>query len=881
LFNKTYRNRQAHENDPDFWLRFLNWFCPPCLYESIEGDLLEQYENDTKERGISRAKRKLAWNVLRFFRPEIILRNKFSIQLIQFHMIQNYIKVMLRNMMRRKGYAAITILGLTVGLTFSLLIGVFVWQELNVNHQLKDVSQLYIIEREQGDTGGMRFFAPADLVTTMRDQYPSAVENYYRFWDRNIKISKGDSHFMIQSIIGDSTLLEMFGFPVLYGDAKTALKDPYSIVITEKIAKQFFNKSDVVGETLILSSGTTDKKEFIVTAVLPELKRNSVSDLVNINAQVFLSLENSQDFLLPKPEGWAQQMISYVKLSPAISEGEGKDLTQKTIASHAPDSVKSTLKIDLAGLDDYYLITNNGASKKMVLVLSGIAGFILLLAVINFVNISIGSATVRLKEIGVRKVVGGVRKQIMFQFLSEAIVITFLSGGISLLLYELLRPSVENLFSTTLLSMGQFDGAFWIYFFLLLMSISIFSGAYPAFYMSSYKIIESLKGRLKHSANAIQLPRVLVSFQFLVAISIFISAIVITEQVSYFLNKDLGYDKSFVATVLSPRIWSEEGINRMRAAKGEFMTSPHVEAASLSWDIPNGNSGGDASIYKDGTNEESAIAMPLLKTDETYHDVYHLKMAEGTFFHGADETWQINTLVINEAAKKALQLQVGDKVRMRGVKDVVFTIRGVVGDFHFSSLRDQVKPLAILHTNELQTYRFFSFRLKPGNVSESIENLNAMWRRIFPDDPFDYKFMDEHLALLYKSELQLKKAAMVATGLMLFIVLTGILGVVSLSVSKRTKEIGIRKVLGATVAEILVMISKEYMKLAAVAFIIAIPLTIYLINRWLAGFAYRVDIDWWMVVVPVSLVLVIVLLVVSLQSLKTALLNPSHTLKNE
>ncbi len=866
---------------PRFALRFLRWFCPHDLYESIEGDLLEEFENDLKEGGHQKARRRFVWNVIKFFRPGIVFRNKFSSELNEVHMLQNYAKVMFRNLMKRKAYSAINIFGLTVGFTFSMLIGVYVWQEMSVNQNLKDVDRLYIVEQSQDDVG-VKFFAPADLVKTMREQYSPAIENYYRFWDRSIKVSKDEKHFIVQSIVGDSTFLQMFGFPVLYGDLNSALSQPYTVVITEKIALQFFNRSDVVGESLILASGTADKKEYIITAVVSALKRNSVSDLVNINAQIFLSLQNWQDFRLPDPQGWMMNMVSYLKVGPGVTQTEAENIMNTTIQKHAPDSVKANFKLKLSGLDNYYLITNNGAAKKMIGIMAAIAGFILVLGIINFVNISIGSAFVRLKEIGVRKVIGGIKRQLVFQFLSESLLLTFAAGFISIILYELLHPMVADLLSTSLLSITELDGAFWKWSIMLLILIGLIAGTYPAFFMSSYKVIDSLKGKIKSTTRVLPLPKILVGLQFLIAICIFIAAIAITEQVAYFLKKDLGYDKSFVLTVSSvPRIWTEEGINQMSAAKQEFLNSPYIVSASLSWEVPNGNAGGDAGIYPDGAAAEKAVLMPVLKTDEDYYKVYGLKVLDGSFFYSARQAFQFNTLVLNEKAQKALGVGVGDKVRIAGADNIAYTVKGIVNDFHFNSLRDQVKPLAIMHTKESNSYRFFSFRTKPGPASETVAAVEKLWRKLFPDDPFDYAFMDEQLERLYKTELQLKKASAVGTVLMFIIMLTGIIGVVSLSVSKRTKEIGIRKVLGASVYNILIMIAREYLVLSLFAFGVAIPLAYYLVNSWLGGFSYRIELTWWMFIMPGLFTMCLTVIIVGWQSLKTALLNPTRTLKYE
>jgi len=881
-FNYKMINDNRNPFPPKTVLRLLSWFCPEHLYEEIEGDLIQKFTKEVKAFGEQKAKRRLVWNTLRFFRPGIILRHRFT-GLTNNNMLRSYIKIMMRNLVKRKVYSAINITGLTIGITFALLMGVFVWEELQVNKQLTDVDRLYILEQERTDNQGFGFFAPVPLAKLLAQEYPSQVENYYRFYDRNIKVSKDDKHFLIQSMIGDSTFLRMFGFPVLHGDATAALDQPYSIVITEKIAQQFFDRSNVVGESLLLSSGTTDQHEYIITAVVPDLGRNSVSDLVNINAQIFIPLQNAADYLLPDTDNWQSgEMITYIKLAPGASEAEVENSIRKAIQTHGTDLQKNTIRLKLVGLDDYYLITQNGAAKKMIYVLSGIAAFILLLAVINFVNISIASASVRLKEIGVRKVIGGMKKQIIFQFLSESLVITLFAGVVSLVLYELLRPGFGELINIQLSPSWKLNFVFWQWFAVSLFAIGLLAGIYPAFFLSSYHTIESLKGKLKEAKDGFTFSKVLVTAQFLVAILVFTCSLIITRQVSFFLQKDLGYDKSSVLTVSSvPRIWTQEGINRMSAAKKEFMTSSRVEAVSLSWEIPNGNNSGDGDFYKYGTSEEAAIKIAQLVTDEDYADVYQLKLLEGKFFYSPGEEWKPFTVVINESTSKQLKAGVGDQLKIKGVPQFDFTVVGIINDFNLFSLRDPVRPMILFHTNGGLRYRFFSFKLQPGNLAASVEEIQSMWKKIFPDDPFDYQFMDERVAAMYQSEQRLKKTSAMATGIMLAIVLIGVLGLVALNVTRRNKEIGIRKVLGASVTSILVLFSREYVRMILTAFVIAIPASVYFINQWLDGFAYRIALQWWMFALPGTGLLLVSLLVVMLQSGKAAGMNPVKSLRSE
>jgi putative ABC transport system permease protein len=870
---------------PAGWLRLLEWFCPVHLYEGIEGDLVEQYDADRDTVGDRIARRRFMLNVIRFFRPGILLRNRFSIRLMKGYMLLNYFKIMMRSMAKRKVYSAINIFGLTMGISFALLIGIFIAGELQTNQHLTAVDRLYLMSSNNLEAANqIPLFSPSPIARLIKEEYPTLVENFYRCSDRNITVSKGDKHFRVQSLIGDSTFLPMFGFPLLQGDAATALNNPRSIVITEKIAKQYFNRADVVGETLTLATEKNGDQEYSITGVLRDLESNTVTDLMDMNAQIFLPIHSLKDFNNFDPEAWTGvQMISYIRKTPTASEDEITKAFTTILKNKAPANTQSNLQISLGGLDDYHLMSNNGLVKKMVMTLSAIAIFILLLAVINFINITIGNSSVRLKEIGVRKAIGGLRQQVTTQFLTESLLMTFVATVLSLGLYELLRTYAGNVVATPLLSIINFPAAYWLYIGTTMVVIGIAAGVYPAFFLASYKTLESLKGKLKAGKGNIALSRSLISIQFLLAIGVFTAAIIITQQVSYFLEKDLGYNKSMVVTVSSvPRDWTPEGFNRMDAAKLQFQQVSSVQSVSLSWDIPNGNFGVVAELYRQGKQPEEGVGMPILMADEDYRDTYQFNMLAGTFFHQKGQVQQPDDMVINESAQKALHVQVGDKVQMKGVP-IAFRVVGIVKDFNFFSLHQQVKPLVFMHTrnNLFPAFRYFSFKLESRNIAQSVEALEHRWKEVFPNDPFEYAFMDQNLEKLYKTEIQMKKAAGFATVLMLFIVLLGVLGLASQSVTRRTKEIGIRKVLGATVSNVLLLIAREFVWLIVIALLVAMPLTYYFVEQWLHTFAYHIDLKWWMFALPGAFVFLIALLVVSGQSLKAALSNPVDALRIE
>jgi len=866
-------------------LRFLQWFCPGHLVEEIEGDLLQRFRRDLKTYSKNKASRRLLWNVIRFCRPGIIMRNKFSANLNQGYMYRSYFKLMMRNMFKQKFHSVITISGLTVGITFAMLIGAFIWGEIQVNTNLKDVGRLYLLETtyKSSDGNNPPFFVPALLGQQSIEQYPGVFEQHYRFRDRGITISKGDKHFRSQSMIGDSTFFEMFGFPILYGDAKVALNKPNSIVITEKIARQYFDKTDVVGEFLTVSTEKSGLEEYVITAVIADLqKKNSVSDFMNSDAQVFLPQESRDDFNLGFQDEWNTSIITYIKLTPHASPEEAKTLLNKILQADAPKEVSENKTIELNPLMDYYLVTNHGAVKKLLFSLAVIVLFILLLAVTNFINISIATSFSRLKEVGLRKVVGGVKRQVFVQFLAESLLLAIFSGCLSVLLYEILRGYFGEALGVTLPAVPSMSVSFWILLATGTLLIGVLAGLYPSIYLSGTETIQSLKGKINSVKGTIRFSRGLVAFQFLIAAFIFISSIIISRQISFFMEADLGYDKTFVLIVSSvPRMWNEEGLNKMDAAKSEFLSSPEVKSASLSWGSPNYNFDPySAKINITGTPLDDGVLTTITSADEDYAKVYGLDVVDGKFFLDESEAFQSNRLVLNESAQKALSVKVGDKVKIQ-FSGSEFTVVGIVKDFNYESMHEAVKPVAFTHNRDFKAFRYFSFKLTPGNIVQSVEAVEKLWKNIFPNDPFVYSFTDERLAITYQTELQLKKASVIASILILIIVLTGVLGLVSLSVAKRNKEIGIRKVLGASTSNILLLISREYMVLMSLAFVIGIPFSYLFVSQWLDSFAYHINLKWWMFTIPVLILFITTIMMVSLQSVKAAMSDPVKSIKYE
>ncbi|MEB2778697.1 ABC transporter permease [Algoriphagus sp. D3-2-R+10] len=876
--------KKVEASPPKLFLGFFRWFCHTRMLDYIEGDLMEVYQRRLKESGKRKADWKFIIDVLLLFRPGIIRPIKPIQNLNTSGMFKSYFKIASRVIIRNKMYSAIHVFGLTIGIAFALLITVFIYGELEVNQNLKDIDQLYLLEsRYRAGHENFEWFSPAPLAEQAVEQYPTVFDGYYRFFDRNITISKEDKHFRIQSMMGDSSFLSLFGFTTLHGDARTALTTPNSIVITEKIARLYFNKTEVQGETLLVSTEQSGLKEFQITAVIADMqKKNSVSDFMKMDAQVFISFKNTRDFFSQTDiDDWSTDIISYMKLTKNASPQEANSIIDTLLKDHAPQ-VAERRSIVLNPLQNFYLKVNNGSVQKLVVSLGAIAFFILLLAIVNFINISIAGSISRLREVGVRKVMGGMKHQVVVQLLCESTVLSLISGIGALLFYQLSHGYFGDILGSPLLSVTEFPLLLWMMVSIGVLLIGVLAGIYPSIYLSLTKPIESLKGKLESIEGTTRFSRSLVVIQFSVTIFIFIMAIVLSQQVSFFLEKDLGYNKSQVLVVDSvPRIFSERGFQKMESAKQEFLRSPSIQSASLSWGAPGfGLSPVDAKIYLIGKSPDEGIRTAISSVDEDYLNVFEIDMIDGKFL-STSEGRIPNTIVINKAAQEDMQLQVGDKVGIQNFGDVEYTIIGIMDDFNFESLHNTVKPVAFMHNRDFNAFRYYSFKLKSGNLLESVQEIEKVWKQVFPDDPFSYAFADDRLEMLYTTELQLKKGSSMATVLMLILVLTGVFGMISLNVSKRKKEIGIRKVLGASVFSILGLISREYILMCVIAVGLGTPLAYWFAALWLENFAFQITLSWWMFALPFGAVFLMTLVIVVSHSLIAAMTNPVDSLKSE
>ncbi|HEY4874470.1 MAG TPA: ABC transporter permease [Puia sp.] len=804
-------------------------------------------------------------------------------------MYKSYFTIAFRHLTRHKLFSVINISCLAIGIAFSIIIGVYVLNQVKVNSDIKNLSSQYLIKSNWKDGNiGIDLTTLGPLAKTMKDEYPGLVENYYRFDPVGNIVSVGDKHFREDISIGDTTFVAMFGFPLLYGNPKQAFINDQSAVITEDLAIKYFGRKDVINKAITIQTPSDGgKHDYLISAVLKKMPYNSITNFAvsKTEYQVYLSMFNNQYFQGgDKGDNWRNvYMVNIIELKKGVTAKDLEKPFEQTLTKYQPAFVKGNLKIELAKMEDYHLKSNNNAVQKTLTTLSLIAAFILLLAIINFVNINIGTSSYRLKEIGLRKVFGSVRTQLITQFITESLILTFIAAIISLFLYQFMIPVFNQLLDTTLDPFWHFGFSKILFLIALVILVGVISGICPAFVLSASNVINSVKGKIDSAKGSLLLRKILLVAQFTLTIIIFIITLNVSKQVSYFFYKDLGYNKEQVMIISSvPRKYDSVGVIQMENVRSQLLSMPQVKNAALSYDIPDGNGGGYTSIYKNGSNDFTSVT--IFAADPSYANVYGIKMKEGIFLSN-DNKYIPGQVVINEAAEKALgwNSAVGKIINIGAPNGQAITVAGVMKDFNFLSLQAAVPPMMIANLNEpfTRSYRYFSVKLNTTDIINTVNALENKWKNLFPDAGFEYTFMDEKFESIYRGELQLKKAAAIATALNLVIVFMGIFGIVAFTLTKRTKEIAVRKVLGADTRNIIFMFIKDYALLILIANIIAWPIAFFISSKWLQNFTYHVQQNIIPYLIVSAFIFIVVIILVTAQCFKAASDNPVKSLRTE
>ena len=783
-------------------------------------------------------------------------------------------------------FSALNVCCLAIGISFCLLIGEYILQEKAINSNLKSPDRQFLLSSTwKIKNMGMEVLSIGPVSKTLRIRYPDLVSNYYRFNPVTNVVSAGDQHFKEDIAIGDTTLISMYGYPLLYGDPAHAFTNNRSTVITAELAIKLFGRTDVLNKTVTLTHTTGTTQDYTVSAVLNSMPFNTVNNLLSPKGYgMYVPFEGNHYYPGSTSEDdWAKgYTVSFIRLQPGADPQRLEKLSNDLVKSNAPENISKNLKVSLKPLATFYLDNNNRAVARTLSILSLIALGILFLAVVNFINIMIGGSAYRIKEIGLRKVFGGRRYQLIAQYLVEAVVLTTFSAILSMLLYHACRPLFNDLLHTRLPSIWSFHPLEIGWLLLLTFGVGVLAGIYPSFILSRTEIVSAVKGKAGSVEKGMWLRKSLLVLQFSLAIAVFIFSMTISKQVRFFFEKDLGYDKDQLMVISAfPKQWDSVGVARMESIRNGLMTSAAVKDATVSFEIPERLPPNVFSVVPEGARNNQTVTIQNISVDERFGSTYGLHLLEGRFFRELEGGFVSGETVITQTAMKDFGWKhaIGKKIHFADGTSI--TVVGVVGDYNQSTLHEAMMPLAFTQVKDANAYRYLTLKLKPGLLSASIDQVKKRWKELTAGSPFEYFFMDEKLQTLYQSERELKKAADIATGLMLFIVLLGIFGVLSLALAKRTREIAVRKILGAQVLDILSLFFREYAGLLLIATIIAWPLAYYFTNRWLEQFAYRIVQPFAVYMIAAVVLMLAAFVLISLQCLRVARSNPAETLHTD
>jgi len=817
-------------------------------------------------------------------------------------MIKNYLKVAFRNLWKYKSFSAINIAGLAIGMAACLLILQYVSFKLSYDQFHDHVKDIYRVANDRFQNGKLiqhGTITYSAIGKAMNDDYEEVIQNTRVFPSDEIIITYNDKKISEDRILfADNDFLSMFNFPLVAGDKKTILKDPHGLVLSEELVRKVFDYkgtayNQFLGKTLVLG---TDSMPYKVEAICKNVPENSHLQFnMLISWQTLISAgwkEAEYDF--KDSDFW-----HYVKLKPGTDykafNAKLPAFSQKHFEGNKISGSDETFflqplsKAHLYSDFEYEIGTTGSATVVWGLLI--IALFIITIAWVNYVNLSTARAVERAREVGIRKVVGGIRKQLITQFLVESILVNLigitLAVGLVLLLQNPFNNLLRNQLSLSyLFSKGLSGYNILIGLIAIIVSGIIVSGFYPAFVLSSFKPIAVLKGKLSSSKKGIAFRKGLVIAQFSVTVALIIGSMIVLKQLRYMSKSDLGFKMDQVLVIRPPRLtnWDSTFLDRTNNFKEELKQIAHVKAATTSWNTPGGDIGRSFNVRLADSTTTAKYTMRHTSVDYDFLNVYGIRLVAGRNFQPTDHNAKgknLKSILINESAAKLLGFASADAAIGRDIMkgDRRWTVIGVLADYHQKSLRYPMEPMLFMpfYSNNSE----ISVKLTPGDLPGTIAQIKKKYDAFFPGNLFAYSFLDERFNRQYENERLFSKAFGIFAGLAIFVACLGLFGLAMFSTIQRTKEIGVRKVLGASVSNILLLLSKDFVKLVIIASIVAFPVAWYVMHKWLQDFSYRINISWWLFVIAGAAALLVALLTVSFQAVKAAIANPVKSLRTE
>ena len=798
-------------------------------------------------------------------------------------MFKNYLKVAVRNLWKNKAFSAINIVGLSAGLAVCLLIVLYVNDEVSYDRFHKNVSQIYRVDKETiKDNGDFHYNSYTGYFPGPRfaAKIPE-IQSFIRFQPGQTDI-KTDKDVQSQDICYvDSNFFSVFTFPLLSGSAKTALAEPNSIVLTEEMAKKYFGSADAMGKTMLLTNGGKFES-FVVTGIAKNCPQNS-SIKFNVLLPLKVSVEDESN-----NGNWFNSFLStFIVLAPNANIKTVQNKMDKVFESDASETItamKSKYGIKNIGIS-YVLepltaihlgkkvhaedeVLSDKSSTTFSYILSAIAIFILLIACINFINLTVARSVKRAKEIGIRKVIGSTRKQLMIQFLSESFILCLIAFGLAIVTVISILPLFNQL-SNKVLSLSYLLNAKLVIGYIVLLAITgLLAGFYPAAVLSNYNPVQTLYSRF-NLAGKNYLQKSLVVFQFTLASFLIIGTLAIFLQFNYLTTQSLGYDDSNLIAVGKSQLTHNEAA----LFKQALMKNPDIV------DVAPGNSG-----YNNNTvnlTGDKQINVTIKKIDASYLPLLKVPMAAGRNFSADFPSDSTHAVLVNEAFVQQAGWKQPLNQQVTSFEDgKTYAVVGVVKDYHYKPLTEKIEPQLFI-MNPANDYGMVFIKIKPGTETSGLKYIGKTFKDLFPLSPFAYNFKDQQNEQSYQAEAKWKEIIFFSAILTIFISCIGLFGLSVLSAEKRTKEIGIRKVLGASVSSIVSILSTDFLKLILISLVISIPLAWMATSKWLQGYPYRITLGWGLFAFAGILVILIALFTISFQSIKAAVANPVKSLRTE
>ena len=806
-------------------------------------------------------------------------------------MIKNYLIIALRNAWRNKGYTLINLLGLAIGIASSIIILLFVLDEVSYdrhNEYFRDIYRICIRGKIQGNQMEAAL-SNAPIGATLKSDFPEVVESTRLFTFVGEPLVRYEDKVFIEEnfYYADSTFFNVFTAPVLYGDPSDLLSRPNTVVLTEETARKYFGNEDPVGQMLLVGES---EEVYEVTGVVRGFPETSHFHFNMLGSMTSIDLADATNWL-------GNNNYTYIRLKKGTDPEQLERQLPDLIAEHMGSELEEMLGLTyeefiasgniygyfLEPLKDIHLNSDlqfeiePGGSRTSVIIFSVIAIFLIVIASINFMNLSTASASKRATEVGIRKVAGAEKKKLIWQFLAESFVTTVMALIVAVVLVELFIPSFNKIAGKGL----QMDTLGPVYLTLGLVLIALFvgfaSGSYPAFFLSSFKPVDVLKSGAMRGARGALLRRLLVTFQFVVTIVLFICTMVINRQMDYLQSKDLGFNKKNLVVIDRVYVLGDQ----VEAFRQELLKNPSIIQATVSNAVPGGLIG-DNGYLVEGASTSETHDINNIYVDWYFQQTYQLEMVEGRWFQEGNPT-DSSALILSEAAVKALSLS--DPLNQR-----IYTefgeersspnpIIGVVKDFHFQSLNQEIKPL-IIRFNSNAKY-LMTVRISGNNTGSTLEYIGKVWNSFKEQQPLQLTFLEEDLAALYDNEAKTATLFNIFSVLAIFIAALGLLGLASFSAAQRTKEVGIRKAMGASISSVLVSLSREYIWLILMATVVAWPLGFFFMKDWLQDYPSRISIEPRIFIVSTLLAFVIAAVTVILRVFQTASSNPVKSLRYE